>query len=347
MDVQTLNPVQLPRGRSPGARRGSGARRCHDRGHGHAGSARTRRLGGQGGSGARRARRRHRGVPAARSGDPGRSSTGTMAIAAAYGEEIADVRRLCARPPRWANARRSTSSSGCRALRRWRAEFVDAAGGRITVLDTRKTTPTLRALEKYAVTAGGATNHRMGLFDAVLIKDNHVRLAGGVEAAVALVAGAAAPDCRSRSRRRAWRRSTRRSTPAPTSCWPTTCRSRTSAKRCGARGAARRSRSPAASRSSASPELAATGADFVSVGALTHSAPAVDISFEIEPSEPLRRMAHQSEDLPADLAEALDARRRSVRPSRLAACAISRAIGSTNDVAATLAAAGRRARAPS
>jgi nicotinate-nucleotide pyrophosphorylase (carboxylating) len=56
--------------------------------------------------------------------------------------------------------------------------FVDAAGGRITILDTRKTTPTLRALEKYAVAAGGATNHRMGLFDAVLIKDNHVRLAG-------------------------------------------------------------------------------------------------------------------------------------------------------------------------
>ena len=62
--------------------------------------------------------------------------------------------------------------------------FVDAAGGRITVLDTRKTTPTLRALEKYAVRAGGATNHRVGLFDAILIKDNHIRLAGGVGAAV-------------------------------------------------------------------------------------------------------------------------------------------------------------------
>jgi nicotinate-nucleotide pyrophosphorylase (carboxylating) len=57
---------------------------------------------------------------------------------------------------------------------------VNAAGGRIIVLDTRKTTPTLRALEKYAVTAGGGTNHRFGLFDAFLIKDNHVRLAGGV-----------------------------------------------------------------------------------------------------------------------------------------------------------------------
>src|SRR4051812_19270417 len=63
--------------------------------------------------------------------------------------------------------------------------FVDAAGGRIIILDTRKTTPTLRALEKYAVRAGGASNHRTGLFDAILIKDNHIRLAGGVRAAVA------------------------------------------------------------------------------------------------------------------------------------------------------------------
>src|SRR3954464_8109074 len=62
--------------------------------------------------------------------------------------------------------------------------FVDAAGGRITILDTRKTTPTLRVLEKYAVRAGGGTNHRAGLFDAVLIKENHIHLAGGVRQAV-------------------------------------------------------------------------------------------------------------------------------------------------------------------
>src|SRR4029450_8433976 len=62
--------------------------------------------------------------------------------------------------------------------------FVDAAGGAITVLDTRKTTPTLRALEKYSVRAGAGTNHRAGLDDGVLIKDNHVRLAGGVREAV-------------------------------------------------------------------------------------------------------------------------------------------------------------------
>src|SRR5207247_5187087 len=63
-------------------------------------------------------------------------------------------------------------------------QFADAAGGRITVLDTRKTTPGLRVLEKYAVRAGGATNHRFGLYDAVLIKENHIHLAGGVRAAL-------------------------------------------------------------------------------------------------------------------------------------------------------------------
>src|SRR6185503_19368787 len=55
--------------------------------------------------------------------------------------------------------------------------YVDATGGTITILDTRKTTPTLRLLEKYAVRAGGASNHRTGLYDAILIKDNHIRLA--------------------------------------------------------------------------------------------------------------------------------------------------------------------------
>jgi nicotinate-nucleotide pyrophosphorylase (carboxylating) len=63
--------------------------------------------------------------------------------------------------------------------------FVRAAGGTITILDTRKTTPTLRQLEKYAVRAGGATNHRMYLDDGVLIKDNHIRVAGGIRRAVA------------------------------------------------------------------------------------------------------------------------------------------------------------------
>lgn len=63
--------------------------------------------------------------------------------------------------------------------------YVDAvAGSGATIIDTRKTTPGLRALEKYAVRCGGGQNHRFGLFDAVLIKDNHVAAAGGIAAAI-------------------------------------------------------------------------------------------------------------------------------------------------------------------
>jgi nicotinate-nucleotide pyrophosphorylase (carboxylating) len=161
-------------------------------------------------------------------------------------------------------------------------QFVDVAAGRITVLDTRKTTPALRVLEKYAVLAGGATNHRFGLFDAILIKDNHVRLAGGVKAAV--------------DRARALRPDLRLEVEAQT------LDEVNEALDAGAdivlldnmsttdiRAAVERSRGRAKTEISGGvtlgrlPELAATGADFVSVGALTHSAPAVDISFEIEP----------------------------------------------------------------
>ncbi len=63
--------------------------------------------------------------------------------------------------------------------------YVDAvAGTKAAVIDTRKTTPGLRALEKYAVRAGGGMNHRVGLFDAVLIKDNHIVAAGGIGPAI-------------------------------------------------------------------------------------------------------------------------------------------------------------------
>lgn len=62
-------------------------------------------------------------------------------------------------------------------------KFVQEAGA-VQVLDTRKTTPGLRVFEKYAVHCGGGTNHRFGLFDAVLIKDNHIKIAGGIGPAV-------------------------------------------------------------------------------------------------------------------------------------------------------------------
>ena len=132
--------------------------------------------------------------------------------------------------------------------------FVDAANGTITVLDTRKTTPTLRALEKYAVRAGAGTNHRAGLDDGVLIKDNHVRLAGGLREAVQRMKDAD-PEM-----------------PIETI--------REGVRRVAGRAKIELSGGVTIERV---PELAKTGATYVSVGALTHSAPAADLSFELEP----------------------------------------------------------------
>jgi nicotinate-nucleotide pyrophosphorylase (carboxylating) len=73
--------------------------------------------------------------------------------------------------------------SGIATLTRRYVEAVEGTGARIA--DTRKTTPGLRALEKYAVAVGGGRNHRMGLYDAVMIKDNHIAAAGSIAEAVA------------------------------------------------------------------------------------------------------------------------------------------------------------------
>jgi len=77
-------------------------------------------------------------------------------------------------------------------------QFVDAVEGTgVTILDTRKTTPGLRELQKYAVRMGGGINHRMGLFDGVLIKENHVHAAGGVQNALErVITGLAGSDSR-------------------------------------------------------------------------------------------------------------------------------------------------------
>lgn len=72
--------------------------------------------------------------------------------------------------------------------------YVDAMDGKATLLDTRKTIPGLRHLEKYATRAGGAKNHRMGLWDAAMIKDNHVAVAGGVGEAVRRARAAGVKD---------------------------------------------------------------------------------------------------------------------------------------------------------
>ena len=71
--------------------------------------------------------------------------------------------------------------------------FVEAAGPRTRILDTRKTTPTLRRLEKYAVRMGGGRNHRFSLSDMVLIKDNHLQLVGSIKEAVRRARAAAGP----------------------------------------------------------------------------------------------------------------------------------------------------------
>lgn len=63
-------------------------------------------------------------------------------------------------------------------------QFVDTTEGRIKIMDTRKTHPNLRIIEKYAVKIGGGYNHRFGLYDMVLIKDNHIQIAGGISNAV-------------------------------------------------------------------------------------------------------------------------------------------------------------------
>jgi nicotinate-nucleotide pyrophosphorylase (carboxylating) len=168
------------------------------------------------------------------------------------------------------------------------ARFVRAVDGSgATILDTRKTTPGMRALEKAAVAAGGGRNHRMGLYDAFLIKENHVALAGGLAEAVRR-ARAARPDL----------------------AIEVECRTAGEVAEALAGGAERLLldnmdtgdlRAAVAARDAAAEsgdarsmleasggvkldnvaEVAATGVDFISVGALTHSAPALDLSMLI------------------------------------------------------------------
>ena len=158
--------------------------------------------------------------------------------------------------------------------------YVDAAAGAITILDTRKTTPGLRALEKYAVRCGGATNHRERLDSAILIKDNHKRLAGGIGPALARSAA----------------------TTLPVEIEVESLEELDHALAAGAervlidnfspdeqREAVRRAAGRALVEISGGVtidrlgEIALTGAQFVSIGALTHSVRAADISFEVEP----------------------------------------------------------------
>jgi nicotinate-nucleotide pyrophosphorylase (carboxylating) len=160
--------------------------------------------------------------------------------------------------------------------------FVDAAAGTIIVLDTRKTTPTLRALEKYAVRAGGATNHRAGLDDGILIKDNHVRLAGGVREAVKRMKedDPEMPiEVEAQSLEQVDEAIAAGADVILVDNLPIDA-IREAVKRVNGRAQIELSGGVTLERI---PELAKTGANYVSVGALTHSAPAADLSFELEP----------------------------------------------------------------
>jgi nicotinate-nucleotide pyrophosphorylase (carboxylating) len=164
------------------------------------------------------------------------------------------------------------------------SRFVEAARGRITILDTRKTTPGYRALEKFAVRCGGATNHRLRLDDAVLIKDNHKRVAGGITAAIkaARAAGGTLPIEVEVETLDEVDEAIAAGAPRLLLDNFTTYDIRQAIERIAGRATVEISGGVTLDRI---PELATTGADFVSVGALTHSAPAVDISFEMEGAE--------------------------------------------------------------
>jgi len=156
-------------------------------------------------------------------------------------------------------------------------KYVDQASP-VTILDTRKTTPGLRVFEKYAVRMGGGTNHRFGLYDAVLIKDNHIRHAGSIAQAVKRVrerAGAGVPvevetTCREEVKEAL-------AAGADTLLLDNMPPAEVQAMVALVGGRAKIEVSGGVTLDKLA-ELSATGVDFISVGALTHSAPAVDIS---------------------------------------------------------------------
>lgn len=159
-------------------------------------------------------------------------------------------------------------------------QFADAvAGTGCQILDTRKTTPGLRALEKKAAAAGGITNHRMGLFDAILIKNNHIAAAGGVRAAIERARTAGLPieiEVRTRAELQealdagAAHLLLDNLSPAEAAEW---------IREIGRRAKVELSGGITLENVRS---YAETGADYVSSGAITHSARAVDISFRLE-----------------------------------------------------------------
>ncbi len=152
------------------------------------------------------------------------------------------------------------------------------AGTGCRVLDTRKTTPGLRGLEKRAAAAGGVTNHRQGLYDAVLIKNNHIAAAGGVREALRAAQGAGVPveievrteaELREALENGATHLLLDNLTPEQAREWIAFVAGRATVELSGNINL------------NTARAYAETGADFISAGAITHSAPAVDISFRL------------------------------------------------------------------
>ena len=170
------------------------------------------------------------------------------------------------------------------------ARFADAVRGTgATILDTRKTTPGLRVLEKAAVAAGGGLNHRMGLYDAILIKENHIALAGGLAKAVH-GARTAQPDLAIEVEVRdldeaAYALGTGANRLLLDNMTAAEMRGAVALRdeHAGGEGGASLEASGGITLDNVR-EVAETGVEFISIGALTHSAPNLDLSLLLEPA---------------------------------------------------------------
>jgi nicotinate-nucleotide pyrophosphorylase (carboxylating) len=174
-----------------------------------------------------------------------------------------------------------THLSGVATMAALAARELEGTGAR--VLDTRKTIPGLRALEKAAVAAGGASNHRVGLFDAILIKENHIAAAGGIAQALER-ARAAAPELAGTLEvevRNADEIDEAIAAGAPRLLLDNMDESQLRAAVAQVAGRAELEASGGVSLQTLG-TLAQTGVEWISMGALTHSAPALDLSMIVE-----------------------------------------------------------------
>lgn len=170
--------------------------------------------------------------------------------------------------------------SGIASLTRRFVELTDGTSARI--LDTRKTTPGLRTLEKYAVRCGGGTNHRSGLFDGILIKENHIRVAGGITQALATLNGRAdgLPVEIEAETLDQVREAVAAGAPRILLDNMTAQQLRAAVGQVDGRAELEASGGVTLETLR---EIASTGVQFISVGALTHSAPALDLSLLLDP----------------------------------------------------------------